>query len=379
MPVRLVKRPWSPYWVIRGTIGGCRYEESTGTADKEVADQIRVKFEADRLKEKVHGKKAVMTFAHAVTSYLEHGGSDQYLKPVLDHFGTTHLGEIDQDAIDAAAKKLYPNVGPASLNRRVYTPTSAVLHHAAKRGWCDRPIIGRPKQPKGRVRWLEPAEADKLIAACSDHLRPLVTFLLYTGARAGEALYLDWANVDLEARHVQFLATKNGEARGVPLHARVVAALSALEHRDGMVFRRPDGQPYRARLDKRGEPISGQFKTAFQAACRRAGIKVCDYEGARPYQRHGDFTPHDCRHTWATWHYRANRDLGLLQKQGGWKSLTMVMRYAHANVAEGQHAIDNLPGGLVQSVPDRNPTHRNQEGRPGGDLGGVVPLKPKVA
>jgi hypothetical protein len=106
----------------------------------------------------------------------------------------------------------------------VYTPTSAVLYHAARRGWCDRPIIGRPKQPKGRVRWLEPAEAEKLTAACANHLQLLVIFLLYTGARVGEALYLDWVNVDLEARHVQFLQTKNGEARGIPLHARVVAA-----------------------------------------------------------------------------------------------------------------------------------------------------------
>jgi integrase len=369
MSVRLVKRPKSPYWIIRGTIGGVRYEESTGTADKEAAEQIRIKFEAEKLQEKVHGKKAVMTFAHAVASYLEQGGSDRYLKPVLDHFGTTLLSKIDQSTIDACAKKLYPNVGPASLNRRVYTPTSAVLHHAARRGWCDRPIIGRPKQPKGRVRWIEPAEADKLIDACADHLRPLVTFLLYTGARAAEAVYLDWAHVDLAAHHVQFMKTKNGEARSVPLHSRVVSALSALNHRDGMVFRRPDGEPYRGRINpKTGELVSGQFRTAFKAACRRAGIKVCDDEGARPYKLQGDFTPHDCRHTWATWHYRANRDLGLLQKQGGWKSLAMVMQYAHANVAEGQHAIDNLPGGAA-----------NCNEAPGGKMGDVVPMKPKAA
>jgi integrase len=357
MPVRLVKRPYTPYWVIRGSIGGVRYEESTGTTDKEIAQQIRIKFESDKLKEKIHGKKAVVTFVQAVASYLEQGGSGRYLKPVVDHFGATLLSQIDQDAIDACAKKLYPNVGPATLNRQVYTPTSAVLYHAAKRGWCDRPIIGRPKQPKGRVRWLEPAEADKLIAACSDHLQPLVIFLLYTGARVGEALYLDWANVDLEARHVQFLQTKNGEARGIPLHARVVAALSTLKHRDGMVFRKPDGTPYDRPQNDSLDPVSAgsRIKTGFKAACRRAGIV--------------DFHPHDCRHTWATWHYKANRDLGALQKLGGWKSLAMVMRYAHTNVAEHAHTIDNLPGAPFQSVGTAA----------GGNLGVVVPLKPKVA
>jgi hypothetical protein len=33
--------------------------------------------------------------------------------------------------------------------------------------------------------------ADRLIEACSEHLRPLVIFLLYTGVRIGEALWLD--------------------------------------------------------------------------------------------------------------------------------------------------------------------------------------------
>ena len=63
-----------------------------------------------------------------------------------------------------------------------------MLHHAAKRGWCSLPVIERPKAPEGRVRWLTPAEADRLIEACAKHLRPLVIFLLYTGARVGEAL-----------------------------------------------------------------------------------------------------------------------------------------------------------------------------------------------
>ena len=73
------------------------------------------------------------------------------------------------------------------------------------------------------------------------------------------------------------------------------------------------------------------FKKGFAGACRRAGIT--------------DFTPHGCRHTWATWHYAANRDLAALQKLGGWKSVAMVMRYAHVNVGELRHTIDRLPLG----------------------------------
>jgi integrase len=46
-----------------------------------------------------------------------------------------------------------------------------------------------------------------------------------------------------------------------------------------------------------------------------------------------DFHPHDCRHTWATWHYAANRDLAALMTLGGWRSVAMVLRYAHVNVS----------------------------------------------
>ena len=32
-------------------------------------------------------------------------------------------------------------------------------------------------------------------------------------------------------------------------------------------------------------------------------------------------------------------------KLGGWKTIAMVMRYAHVNVGELKHTIDRLPGG----------------------------------
>ena len=196
-----------------------------------------------------------------------------------------------------------------------------------------KPIIARPKQPPGRIRWLEPEEAERLILASGENLRPLVIFLLYTGARIGEALWLDWRNVDLSRAHVQFLKTKTHEPRGVPLHPRVVAALAELPHREGEIFRTPDGKPYAQPTNDADTSAGSRIKTAFKGAFRRAGIE--------------DFRPHDCRHTWATWHYRANRDLGSLQKLGGWKTLSMVMRYAHTNVAEHAHTINLLPGGKL--------------------------------
>jgi integrase len=333
MPLFLKRRPRSPYWIIRGTVRGIRVEESTGTADLRAAEEIKAQREAQLLRESIYGRQSTATFAEAALSYIESGGKDRrFLGKVVEHFGTTPLVKIDQTALDRGARKLYPNAAPATHHRQFFAPVSAVLHHAAKRGLCAVPIIARPPLPRDRVRWLTEVEAARLLACCAPHLKPLVKFMLYTGARVGEALWLEWRLIDFDRAHVSFPETKNGEARGVHLHPDLIATLRRLKHRDHCVFLTDDGKPY-ARPQRADDTSAGaRIKTAFKAACRRAAIT--------------DFHPHDCRHTWATWHYRANRDLGALQKLGGWKSIRMVMRYAHTNVEEHAATINKLPGGL---------------------------------
>jgi integrase len=334
VPLKLVRRSRSPFWIIRGTLRRIRVEETTGVADRRAAEEIRAKREAEILAESVYGRRATATFAEAALSYVEFKGPDldtRFLKAVVDHFRTTPLARIDQDALDKGARKLFPKGSPSTRNRQFYTPASAVLRHAAKRRWCPPPLIERPEEPEGRVRWLHLDEADRLIAAASGHLRPLLVFMFYTGARTGEALWLDWRDVDLSRAHVTFPETKNGEARGVGLHPRVIAALANLAHREGEVFRRPDGKPYERPKTINDTSAGSRIKTAFKGAVGRAGLT--------------DFTPHDCRHTWATWHYAKNRDLGALKRLGGWKTERMVMRYAHVNVEELADTINRLPGG----------------------------------
>lgn len=315
MPLKLKRRPGRPHWYMHGTVRGISIRESTGVTDSKAAEAIRARREWEIIQGSVFGAEATATFVGAAVSYLEAGGERTYLKPIIAKIGSTPLAKIDQSLIERTARQIYPDAAPATLNRQAFTPIAAVLNHAAKRGLCAKRVIERPEQPKGRIRWLTADEAERLIASCSDHLRPLVIFLLGTGARLSEALYLDWRDVDLARAHVTFPETKNGEARGVPLHSRVVETLRALRHQTGRVFRTQSGRPYAEK-----ESGGGQIKTGFSGACRRAKIT--------------DFSPHDCRHTWATWHYAANRDLIALMKLGGWKSERMVLRYAHVNVSQ---------------------------------------------
>ena len=64
-----------------------------------------------------------------------------------------------------------------------------------------------------------------------------------------------------------------------------------------------------------GRLISGSRpNAAWHTALKRAGVE--------------DFRFHDLRHTWASWHRQAGTSCDELKDLGGWKSRTMVDRYA---------------------------------------------------
>ena len=46
--LKLVRRPKSPHWILRGTVRRIRIEESTRTDDKRAAEEIRAKRSCSR-------------------------------------------------------------------------------------------------------------------------------------------------------------------------------------------------------------------------------------------------------------------------------------------------------------------------------------------
>ena len=342
MPLRVVRRKGSKSLYIRGTVRGQRVNETAGTADRKKAESLSAKREAELYEKSVFGARAVISFQRAVLDFLQwEERSDAtvfYAERLAAHFGVKPLAEIDQATADEAVKAIVGiDAAPATKIRGVYTPLCAILNFAAARKWCDAPKFDKPSPPKGKTRWLTPAEATALIAAASPHLKPLLLFILCTGARLAEALDLQWADVDLPAARAIFRDTKSGTDRIASLTPAALVALANIEtdedgKRTGHVFRRDDGEPY---VDK-GRLEGGQIKTAFRGACRRAGLvrwergKVEMADGAYTAVRCvPTVTPHDLRHSFATWFYAITKDLLLLKGEGGWATLRMVERYAH--------------------------------------------------
>ena len=176
--LKLTKR--GRIWRIVGTTGpaGSRQvvRESTGTADRDIAEAVRAKREREIYEAAVYGERVVVTWAQAVASFVEaragiSDGDKRRLGRLLAHFGPARLSEIDQAAVDRAVAAICPAASPATKLRAVIAPVSAVLNHGARRGWCSRPMLERPEPGRKRTDWLTPAQAEALIAAAAEHMR----------------------------------------------------------------------------------------------------------------------------------------------------------------------------------------------------------------
>lgn len=339
--LRVVPRDGASMLYVRGTVRGQSVFESTGTTDPERAEAFRAKREAELWDRSVFGAKAVVTFAHAVASYLESEPRSHatcgYVRKLLTHFGMAPLSSIDQESVDKAYRVILTSgAGGSTKLRAVLTPLRAILEHAARRQWCARPAFESPHVPKAKTPFLRPDQATALVRHASPHLRPLLIFLLGTGARMSEALELDWTMVDLAgARAV--VQQKQGTERHIDLPPVVIAALSALPEREGRVFRpaRHNAKSLSESYRDTGRSGGGQIKTAWGHACAGAGLPGEWKEWARR-DRPGKvwrrfqpaITPHGLRHTWASWHYCVHRDPLQLRDDGGWETVKMVERYA---------------------------------------------------
>jgi integrase len=330
MPLTLVRRKSTGALTISGIVAGRRVQRRAQSDDPKLAREEAAALEAEILRAAWHGERRDnFTLSDALRSYLEarprSRDTQARLRRIRDALGDqTKLRKIDQDTISRLRREvLRPGAGEAALLRGVVIPLRAVLHHAARRGWCSAPMFETARVTGGRTLFMTPAEAEQLVAAAAAHIKPLLLFLLGCGARLSEAIYLDWRDVDLAGGRAIFWPdrTKSGRRRVASLSLRSIAALTALPTRSGPVFLTATGRPYQP---KDGE--GGQIKRAWDGAIRRAGLPA-------------DFTPHTCRHTWASWHYAVHRDLLKLKVEGGWSSIEMVERYAHLMPAGHTEAI----------------------------------------
>jgi integrase len=129
------------------------------------------------------------------------------------------VSQITTDlAREFAQKRREQGVGTAWINRSL-----ALLRRMLMVAREDGKVqivskIRLLKEPPARQGFLELKKFNELVNLLPTHLRPLITFLYYCGVRVGEALQIEWRQVDLDRRLIRLEEdqTKNAEARTVP-------------------------------------------------------------------------------------------------------------------------------------------------------------------
>jgi integrase len=341
MPLKVVRRKSTGAFATSGTVAGQRVRRRAQSDTLTLAREEAATLEAEMLRTEWHGPKpGAHSLAAAMRSYLEAVPRGAATRARLARIRNAlredvPLAAIDQDTVARLrTAMLRPGASPATYAREIIVPLRAVILYAHKRGWCDAPRFELPRQSQGRTRFLLPDEAEQLIAAAGAHIRPLLLFLICTGARMSEALYLEWRDVDLAGGRAIFWQTKSGKRRNTDLPPRIVAALSARRRLAPAVFTTHLGRPYK----DRGRVGGGQIKRAWARALSRSGLDP-------------ELTPHDLRHTWATWHYALDKDLLSLKEAGGWSTVTLVERYAHLAPAGHEKAIRRFLGTQATPAP----------------------------
>ncbi len=171
--------------------------------------------------------------------------------------------------------------------------------------------VTKPKEPRGRVRFLSDDERIRLLASCkesnSPYLYAATVLALSTGGRRMEVLGLRWSDIDFVRSVITLHETKNGERRILPLAGYALTLIKELANS------RPPDCDWVFPGNDRKAPVD--IRTPWENALKRAGIS--------------DFKFHDLRHSCASYLAMDGASLAEIAEILGHKTLQMVKRYAH--------------------------------------------------
>jgi len=253
--------------------------------------------------------------------------------------GALSLADVTPARIAEARDKLARGVtvrggprSPSTVCRYLAALSHAFAVAVKEWGWLeDSPLrkVTKPREPRGRVRYLGDEERARLLEECrkseSPDLYCAAVLALSTGARRMEVLGLRWGQVDFARRAITLLETKNGEIRSLPLvgHAFDLMVERAKVRRIDTALVFPGRKRPKAGLFR---PVDLRFP--FGTALKRAGIE--------------DFRWHDLRHSAASYLAMNGATLAEIAEVLGHKTLAMVKRYAHLSQAHTTRVVEAM-------------------------------------
>ncbi len=245
------------YYYYDFMIDNKRYKGTTKTADKKLAQTIADTIKADVIRKK-HNLPSAINYKfedvwdnYAASLAVSKNTLDLRVhlsKHFLPVFKNKPIQSITTDQIENYQLKrkleiinLPKNSGKreseisfGSVNVEIATLYN-FFNFCIKKGYLEKnPCAGIKKLNElSRLKTLSDDDINKLIAGATNKLtRDLITFLIYTGCRKGEALNLKWDDVDLQNDVIAIKGTKTKYDRYIPVSKPLKELLGAIEKID---------------------------------------------------------------------------------------------------------------------------------------------------
>ena len=286
---------------------------------------------ADYIQTRCAEKPATVRFyAEKLTRLLEYA-------PMAE----TRLDQIDEGLIESYVQHRSKRMSPASINRELATLRRA-LRLAQEWRLIDRvPRIRLLPGERIREFVLSRMQETVYLKMAPQPLRDFALLALDTGLRQGEALALQWQDVQLEpvnGAKFGFLRVREGKSRNakrnLPLTVKVRAMLVGrlAELRSPWVFPGDNGRPFL------GTSLDHQHKRL------RDGLRLPT-----------DFVIHSLRHTMLTRLGESGTDAFTIMRVAGHSSVTVSQRYMHPSPETVERAferLERLNAGATESLPE---------------------------
>lgn len=265
-----------------------------------------------------HGTVAVPTVRDIVAIYLGRKRLEEstlakkraILKTLVALHGDLKAADLEPRHVEQWIATSYPDANPTTKRDRI-AEAQAAWKYAVDHGLLGKNRIAcvEKPMPSQREHYIPYADWPRYLAACRNkRFRLLVEFMLYTGARAQEAVILtvdDWHGDRFTLPKTRAKGRRRGRSILVPdfLQPKINAQVEEVGH--GPVFVNTKGVPYK----------KNSVNCAFRGLKKRLGDdKLCATS---------------CRHSFATWKVSQGVPLEIVAKLMGHANVNMVYsRYA---------------------------------------------------
>ena len=343
MPV--YKQQNSRNWLVEFVVENRRYRRSSGTTIKRTAEALERKWRQEVHEGRFLGREPKpMTLGEAADRYYETVIATRPTRKKSKEAEAYALARVKQDlgedtllsALETPVlaewrdRLLKEKKAPATVNRYL-----AILRAILNRAYSDWGALSEVPQVRllpfrnQRDRVVTEEEEIRILRHSAPHLRPLVIFLLDTGARLSEALDVTWADVGLPESgrgRVRLMRTKSGRLRHIPLTRRLSDLLSSLKPEES----KPREPVFLYKAPGAVEAVPFRNPTrAWKSALMRAAVDCT-------------LRLHDLRHTFASRLVSRGVPLYDVSKLLGHQSISMTQRYAHLSPTTFDAAIQQL-------------------------------------